>query len=99
MGCARTSASKKYVLVPASGSRKRSRRDSQACLSGPDRGATRRSDARSLRFEFLESPEPHAISETDLETLLCDHLQPFLLELGKGFTFVGRQYRITLNNT
>jgi len=50
-------------------------------------------------FEFLKIPEPHAISETDLETRLCDHLQPFLLELGKGFTFVGRQYRITLNNT
>ncbi len=50
-------------------------------------------------FEFLKIPEPHAVSETDLETLLCDHLQPFLLELGKGFTFVGRQYRITLNNT
>jgi predicted nuclease of restriction endonuclease-like (RecB) superfamily len=50
-------------------------------------------------FEFLKIPEPHSISETDLETLLCDHLQPFLLELGKGFTFVGRQYRITLNNT
>ena len=50
-------------------------------------------------FEFLKIPEPHIIAETDLETLLCDHLQPFLLELGKGFTFVGRQYRITLNNT
>ena len=50
-------------------------------------------------FEFLKIPEPHHISETQLETLLCDHLQPFLLELGKGFTFVGRQYRITLNNT
>ena len=50
-------------------------------------------------FEFLKIPEPHTISETDLETLLCDHLQPFLLELGKGFAFVGRQYRVTLNNT
>jgi len=50
-------------------------------------------------FEFLKIPEPHALSETDLETRLCDHLQPFLLELGKGFTFVGRQYRIPLNNT
>jgi predicted nuclease of restriction endonuclease-like (RecB) superfamily len=50
-------------------------------------------------FEFLKIPEPHMISETNLETRLCDHLQPFLLELGKGFTFVGRQYRITLNNT
>lgn len=50
-------------------------------------------------FEFLKIPEPYSISESDLETQLCDHLQPFLLELGKGFTFVGRQYRITLNNT
>lgn len=50
-------------------------------------------------FEFLKIPEPQTLSETNLETLLCDHLQPFLLELGKGFTFVGRQYRITLNNT
>lgn len=50
-------------------------------------------------FEFLKIPEPHYLTETDLETRLCDHLQSFLLELGKGFTFVGRQYRITLNNT
>jgi predicted nuclease of restriction endonuclease-like (RecB) superfamily len=50
-------------------------------------------------FEFLKIPEPHRVSETQLETLLCDHLQPFLLELGKGFTFVGRQYRVTINNS
>lgn len=50
-------------------------------------------------FEFLKIPEPYHVSELQLETLLCDHLQQFLLELGKGFTYVGRQYRITLNNT
>ncbi len=50
-------------------------------------------------FEFLKIPEPARVSETQLERLLCDHLQQFLLELGKGFTFVGRQYRITVNNT
>jgi predicted nuclease of restriction endonuclease-like (RecB) superfamily len=50
-------------------------------------------------FEFLKIPEPHPPSEKKLENRLCDHLQSFLLELGKGFTFVGRQYRITLNNT
>jgi predicted nuclease of restriction endonuclease-like (RecB) superfamily len=50
-------------------------------------------------FEFLKIPEPYRVSELQLETLLCDHLQQFLLELGKGFTYVGRQYRITLNNT
>jgi predicted nuclease of restriction endonuclease-like (RecB) superfamily len=50
-------------------------------------------------FEFLKIPEPYLPSELELETLLCNHLQQFLLELGKGFTFVGRQYRITINNT
>ena len=50
-------------------------------------------------FEFLKIPEPYKVSETHLETVLCDHLQQFLLELGKGFTFVGRQYRVTINNT
>ena len=49
-------------------------------------------------FEFLNVPEPAALSETELESRLCDNLTSFLLELGKGFTFVGRQYRITLNN-
>lgn len=50
-------------------------------------------------FEFLKIPEAAALSESDLETRLCNHLQQFLLELGKGFTFVGRQYRITINNS
>lgn len=50
-------------------------------------------------FEFLKIVEPAHVSETQLETLLYDHLQRFLLELGKGFTFVGRQYRVTVNNT
>lgn len=49
-------------------------------------------------LDFLKIPEPHHISETDLETKLIDHLQSFLLELGKGFAFIGRQYRITLGN-
>jgi predicted nuclease of restriction endonuclease-like (RecB) superfamily len=53
----------------------------------------------SYVFEFLKIPEPYLPSELQLETLLCDHLQQFLLELGKGFTFVGRQYRITISNT
>jgi len=49
-------------------------------------------------FEFLKISEPHQVSESQLETVLCNHLQPFLLELGKGFTFVGRQYRVTIHN-
>lgn len=49
-------------------------------------------------FEFLKIPEPFHISETNLETRLINQLQDFLLELGKGFAFIGRQYRITLAN-
>ncbi|MCL2220246.1 MAG: PDDEXK nuclease domain-containing protein [Chitinispirillia bacterium] len=50
-------------------------------------------------FEFLKISEPYIVSENELESRLIDNLQNFLLELGKGFTFVGRQYRIILNNT
>ena len=49
-------------------------------------------------FEFLKIPEPFHLSETNLETRLINQLQDFLLELGKGFAFIGRQYRITLAN-
>jgi predicted nuclease of restriction endonuclease-like (RecB) superfamily len=47
--------------------------------------------------EFLGLPEQAAYSGKDLETALIDNLQSFLLELGKGFTFVARQKRITLD--
>jgi len=50
-------------------------------------------------LEFLNLPENHTFSEKDLEQKIIDNLQHFLLELGKGFAFIGRQYRITLNNT
>ena len=49
-------------------------------------------------LEFLKIPEPYYLKETELESRLIDHLQQFLLELGKGFAFIGRQYRITLGN-
>lgn len=49
-------------------------------------------------FEFLEIPEPYKYSEKELEQRIIDNLQMFLLELGKGFTFVKRQFRITLDN-
>ena len=50
-------------------------------------------------LEFLNIPENHRISESELEAKLINNLGMFLLELGKGFSFVGRQYRITINNT
>ncbi len=49
-------------------------------------------------LDFLQIPEPYNVSESDLETRIIDSLQHFLLELGKGFAFIGRQYRITLGN-
>ena len=49
-------------------------------------------------FEFLGVIFPNTLTETELETKLLDNLQHFLLELGKGFAFVGRQYKITLAN-
>ena len=49
-------------------------------------------------LEFLGLPEKKKYSERDLEQRLIDNLQTFLLELGKGFAFIGRQYPLTINN-
>ncbi len=49
-------------------------------------------------LDFLKIPEPYHLTETDLEKRIIEHLEHFLLELGKGFAFVGRQYRIVLGN-
>lgn len=49
-------------------------------------------------LEFLNIPEHHSYSEKHLEQRIIDNLQKFILELGKGFTFVARQFRITLDN-
>lgn len=49
-------------------------------------------------FEFMDFPENHKYTETDIENAIITNLQHFLLELGKGFAFIGRQQRITLNN-
>lgn len=48
-------------------------------------------------LEFLNLPEKNIYSETDLEQALIDKIEHFLLELGKGFTFVGRQMRFTFD--
>ena len=50
-------------------------------------------------FEFLGIPEEKVIIENDLEKALITHIEKFLLELGKGFMYVGSQQRITLGNT
>jgi predicted nuclease of restriction endonuclease-like (RecB) superfamily len=48
-------------------------------------------------LEFLNLPEKHQYSESDLEAAIIDKLEHFLLELGKGFTFVARQFRMTID--
>lgn len=49
-------------------------------------------------LEFTGLPELPLYSESELEQALIDKLQSFLLELGKGFTFVGRQVRFTFDD-
>ena len=48
-------------------------------------------------LEFLGLPDRPHWRERDLEQAIIDHLQEFMLELGKGFCFVARQKRITLD--
>ncbi len=50
-------------------------------------------------FEFLGLPENKPVMESDLEKALTDQIEKFLLELGRGFMFVGTQQRVTINNT
>ena len=50
-------------------------------------------------FEFLGLPEDKPMMESDLERALVFQIERFLLELGRGFMFVGTQQRVTLNNT
>ncbi len=48
-------------------------------------------------LEFIGLPENEKYSENELEQNIIDKLEHFLLELGKGFTFVGRQVRFTFD--
>jgi predicted nuclease of restriction endonuclease-like (RecB) superfamily len=49
-------------------------------------------------LEFLGLPNAGLILETELEQALINHLQSFLLELGKGFAFITRQQRISTDS-
>lgn len=48
-------------------------------------------------LDFLGLKQNDSFYESDLEQALIDHLQEFMLELGRGFAFVGRQKRITID--
>lgn len=49
-------------------------------------------------LEFLDIKETTDYQETGLEKNILNHLKEFLLELGKGFTFVGNQVRLTVDS-
>lgn len=48
-------------------------------------------------LEFLDVAEHPALRERDIEQAIIDRLEDFLLEMGKGFCFVGRQKRLTVD--
>lgn len=47
-------------------------------------------------FDFVTLKEK--MNEQDIEEQLCSHISKFLLELGQGFSFIGRQYHLQINN-
>ena len=49
-------------------------------------------------LDFLKIPHSNKVTEKHLEQKIIDNLQLFILELGKGFAFIGRQYKISLRN-
>ncbi len=49
-------------------------------------------------LEFLDLPDSPALHEKHLEQAIIDNLQAFLLELGKGFSFVARQKRLSFDD-
>jgi predicted nuclease of restriction endonuclease-like (RecB) superfamily len=48
-------------------------------------------------LEFIGLPENSKYSETELEQKIIDKIEHFLLELGKGYAFIGRQVRFTFD--
>lgn len=48
-------------------------------------------------LEFLDVKPDSALQESELENAIISHLEQFMLELGRGFAFVGRQKRITID--
>ena len=47
-------------------------------------------------LEFLGLPQLPEYSESELESRIIDHLQQFLLELGTGFAYIGKEYRLQI---
>lgn len=64
-------------------------------LPAPDSALVQQTLKDPYLFDFLTLAEP--FHERELETGLVAHLEKFLLELGQGFAFVGRQFRVSVD--
>lgn len=77
-------------------------RDKQGIKELSEKGQIIQTAKDSLKdpyiLEFIGLPESNKYSESKLEQEIIDKLEQFLLELGKGYTFVGRQVRITFDD-
>ena len=77
-------------------------KDKKAVLQLSEKGHIVSQAAEAVKdpyiLDFLKIPQSYKMTEKDLEQKIIDNLQMFLLELGKGFAFVARQYRISLRN-
>lgn len=77
-------------------------KDKDGVLQLAEKGHVAKSHSEVVKdpyvLDFLKIPQSHRVTEKGLEQKIIDNLQLFLLELGKGFAFVGRQYKISLRN-
>ena len=75
-------------------------KDPQKLLSliKPEINDTALTIRQPFTFEFLGLRASEVVTESDLEDALINHLQDFLLELGKGFCFEARQKRIIIDD-
>lgn len=77
-------------------------RDKEGVLALAKEGELVTDPAEMIRdpyvFEFLGLKREERYTESQLERALLDHVQEFLLEMGKGFCFVARQRRVTFDN-
>lgn len=77
-------------------------RDKKGVLQLSEKGHITSNAAEVIKdpyvLDFLKIPQSNKVTEKHLEQKIINNLQLFLLELGKGFAFVGRQYKISLRN-
>jgi len=67
----------------------------KATLPTPQSDLARQTLKDPYKFDFLNRREKH--DERELEDALIDHVTKFLLELGAGFSYIGRQYKLEIN--